>query len=201
MLVRAPWQYLITLIVMMYAVYSLSAALAILFAILNWPYINSVILITMLAVYILAIPLNLNFTRRSYKVLIPWFIVHVLFSVIIYAWHYSKAGLQENVGQISHSFRDALYFSVTTWTTLGYGDFTAIPSMRLVTSIEALTSLFTIPIGCSLAWFMIQESTVIYTKAYLDKNAYDDKGHMRPEFHRSQEAPKKDVAEHKLAEN
>ncbi|WP_198964254.1 potassium channel family protein [Bradyrhizobium sp. Y36] len=35
--------------------------------------------------------------------------------------------------------RDALYFSIVTWTTLGYGDFTALPEMRLIAGIEALT--------------------------------------------------------------
>lgn len=35
-------------------------------------------------------------------------------------------------------FTDGLYFSIVTWTTLGYGDFTPGPEMRLAAALEAL---------------------------------------------------------------
>ena len=47
------------------------------------------------------------------------------------------------------SFLDALYFSVVTFTTLGYGDYHAIGYMRYIAAAEAfigaaLTALFTV---------------------------------------------------------
>jgi len=36
------------------------------------------------------------------------------------------------------SFWDALYFSIVTWTTLGYGDLTPLPELRVFAAIEAL---------------------------------------------------------------
>lgn len=49
----------------------------------------------------------------------------------------------------THSFLDSLYFSMTTFTTLGYGDYHAVGLMRFVAGIEsflgaALISLFTV---------------------------------------------------------
>jgi Ion channel len=38
-----------------------------------------------------------------------------------------------------HPGTNALYFSIVTWTTLGYGDFTPLPEMRMIAAIEALT--------------------------------------------------------------
>lgn len=56
-----------------------------------------------------------------------------MFAVLYWLGGLVEAGVPKRV-----NFRDALYFSVTTWTTLGYGDFTPPPHLRLVTSVEAL---------------------------------------------------------------
>ncbi len=185
MLAYAPWQIMVTLMVMNYFAYGVLAIIAIVLGFFNYPYLNAIVLFLMLIVYVVAIPLNLNWSRRTYKVLIPWFFVHISFTILLYAWHYKQSGIVGNNDIVTHSFRDALYFSVTTWTTLGYGDFAPLPSMRLVTSIQALFGLCTIPVGFSLTWFMIQESTVPYTMAYQDKGDYDENGHIkesRPDF-------------------
>jgi hypothetical protein len=53
---------------------------------------------------------------------------------ILYLW----TGLQTSGGVASHSLCDAFYFSVVTWTTLGYGDFLAAPEARHIVIVEAL---------------------------------------------------------------
>ena len=53
---------------------------------------------------------------------------------ILYRW----TGLQSPDGAASHSLCDAFYFSVVTWTTLGYGDFLAAPEARYIVIVEAL---------------------------------------------------------------
>lgn len=39
---------------------------------------------------------------------------------------------------VSTSFTNALYFSVVTFTTLGYGDFQPLPDLRLLAGLQAL---------------------------------------------------------------
>jgi hypothetical protein len=41
-------------------------------------------------------------------------------------------------GAATDSFWDALYFSVVTWTTLGYGDIQPVRDLRMFAAIEAL---------------------------------------------------------------
>lgn len=41
-------------------------------------------------------------------------------------------------GVRSESLLDALYFSVVTWTTLGYGDFIPMPEARYIVVVEAI---------------------------------------------------------------
>jgi hypothetical protein len=76
---------------------------------------------------------------------------------VVYAIHYWKAGLLSADG-VDTSFVSALYFSFTTWTTLGYGDFAASSELRLATSIEALTGLLTISVLTAVIWLHCQES-------------------------------------------
>ena len=48
---------------------------------------------------------------------------------------------------------DALYFSIVTWTTLGYGDFTPPPELRLIAASQALLgyAFFGISVGLGTA--------------------------------------------------
>ena len=61
-------------------------------------------------------------------------IITVLTFGIIY-WRY---GLVSNGENIEISFINAIYFSVTTWTTLGYGDFAPVSRIRHITSVQAI---------------------------------------------------------------
>lgn len=56
-----------------------------------------------------------------------------LFSYIYYAY-----GVEGPEGVITGDFITSLYFSIVTWTTLGYGDLTPINELRLIASLEAL---------------------------------------------------------------
>ena len=57
---------------------------------------------------------------------------------------YTFAGIQSNIsGQEIYSFPTSVYFSIVTFTTLGYGDYSPIGSLtRAVASIEAICGLF-----------------------------------------------------------
>lgn len=64
-----------------------------------------------------------------------------LTNIIIFANIYCTTGLKFD-GGVVHSVRDSLYFSIITWTTVGYGDFTPVPELRIVTATEALLGYF-----------------------------------------------------------
>ncbi|MEK9281129.1 potassium channel family protein [Bradyrhizobium sp. ISRA442] len=58
--------------------------------------------------------------------------------------------------------QSALYFSVITWTTLGYGDFTPPPELRLIAAIQALLgyAFFGISVGLGTAILCEKRSSI-----------------------------------------
>lgn len=61
----------------------------------------------------------------------------VFLTVVFFAVLYSELGIRE-AGVEIHDFWIALYFSVTTLTTLGYGDYVPTPETRVVAAVESL---------------------------------------------------------------
>ena len=59
------------------------------------------------------------------------------------------------------SFEEALYFSFTTFTTLGYGDITLSGPGRLLTGIESLNGVLLIGWSTALSFAVIQRIWVI----------------------------------------
>lgn len=119
-------------------------------------YTAAIIPSLMLIGIIQAIPLSLNWSDNLYGHLVKRFVGFVFFVIILYAIIYHGVGIMTSSGVRSDSFRDAVYFSATTYTTVGYGDFVASPDARLITSCEAILGLFTMPIGAALIWLYCQ---------------------------------------------
>ncbi|MBV8687609.1 MAG: hypothetical protein JOZ90_17385 [Alphaproteobacteria bacterium] len=61
--------------------------------------------------------------------------VQTVSAITTFASIYHDAGFVQN----GHpSWADSFYFSIVTWTTLGYGDFTILPPFHLVAAAEAM---------------------------------------------------------------
>ena len=58
--------------------------------------------------------------------------------IVLFAGIYHGFGLNYAGNGVPVSAWDGLYFSVVTWTTLGYGDFTPPTDIRLITAMQAL---------------------------------------------------------------
>lgn len=58
-------------------------------------------------------------------------------NIFLFAILYSAIGLNHGEN-ISHNALDSLYFSLVTWTTLGYGDFSPTEYLRIPAAIEAM---------------------------------------------------------------
>jgi hypothetical protein len=98
-----------------------------------------VYMIFMLYIFITSIikyPAHTKF-NRSFIILFDLTMV-VIVSILVCAVQYKEIGIISPSGEISHSPFDALYFSIVTWTTLGYGDFQPTPELRIWAACEAL---------------------------------------------------------------
>lgn len=112
------------------------------------------ILLFTLYLAVVRIPLNLNWSRNLYPLIFYDLIIFNVSAIVIYAIIYFQS---EQLGSQFHGFDEALYFSVTTWTTLGYGDITPPRNLKLITSAEALTGLITIPVIVAVIWLYCQD--------------------------------------------
>lgn len=68
-----------------------------------------------------------------------YFIVAMgLTNIVQFACLYRMYGVKDATGVVSADWMISFYFSIVTWTTLGYGDFVPVPELRLVSAFEAL---------------------------------------------------------------
>ncbi len=125
---------------------------------LNWILLVIIALVAMLTAFLLpaeipAALLALSYPSLTYHIFnasgdddgdygsVLGFVLLVLtWIIVVFAVIYWRYGLVSSAtGQLAPiTFPTACYFSVTTWTTLGYGDFAPPPRIRHITSIQAL---------------------------------------------------------------
>lgn len=73
---------------------------------------------------------------------LTFFGIYLVFLIGSYGYNFSLVGLNSSGGTCvlaSHDIWVGMYFSVITWTTVGYGDITAVcPASRFFAAMEAL---------------------------------------------------------------
>jgi len=126
-----------------------------------FPLITALILLIPFIILTWLIPLSLGTQQRSFRSLFYRFGGTILFSIAAFAYIYFKHGLIASGKHQDIGFEDALYFSITTWTTLGFGDFAPTPECRLVTSVEALVGYFSMAVFIIIAGLFVTEGTKI----------------------------------------
>jgi hypothetical protein len=82
-------------------------------------------------------------------------LVAIYVTIFGFACIYKSEGLIQ-AGNITHKSIDALYFSIVTWTTLGYGDLQPIESIKLLAALEALLGTLFIPLLLATIIFIFQ---------------------------------------------
>lgn len=87
---------------------------------------------------------------QIFKMLLSIYIAIVGFAAI-----YKQEGLISG-GTVVHDASSSLYFSVVTWTTLGYGDFQPTESVRWLAALEALLGTLFIPLFLASILFIFQ---------------------------------------------
>lgn len=166
-----PWQLVVTFASLLFAIFIVTTLLSLVSGYFGWHLVFTLFFIVSgFLIIILIIPLVLNLSRSFYVYLLFALLLHVSISIITFSLHYMDSGLIGPSGQFHPKFYDAIYFSITTFTTLGYGDLQPIPSQRLVTSVEALTGMLSMALGASLIWLWCQENLLPKEMALWDGN-------------------------------
>jgi hypothetical protein len=78
-----------------------------------------------------------------------------IFAAAFYGMHHAE-GWGRLEGNFAGSLLDCVYFSFTTFTTLGFGDIQPIGDLRYLTGLEALTGLVLITWTASFLYLEMQ---------------------------------------------
>jgi len=76
---------------------------------------------------------------------------------LVYFYMINNNGWGGFEGSFDGSFMDCVYFSFTTFTTLGFGDIQPQGAIRYLTGIESLTGLVLITWSASFLYFEMQK--------------------------------------------
>ena len=98
--------------------------------------------------------------QRILVVLLAAFFAHTV-EVLLYAMAYfmlsNQLGIGRLGGMLEFHFVDYLYFSTSTYTSLGYGDIYPIGGLRLLAAIEAIVGLLMIGWSASFTYLTMEK--------------------------------------------
>jgi len=99
--------------------------------------------------------------QRTRLVLIMFGVIVLhLIEITLYAVAYWFGDIVVNIGDFAGravNFKDYLYFSAETYTTLGLGDIYPIGDLRMIASIEALNGLLLLGWSASFTYLAMQK--------------------------------------------
>ena len=106
-----------------------------------------------------ALQLPVRIRMRMVLVMLAIFLTHIA-EVLVFAIGLFAAsrglGLGTLVGEAGSSFRDFVYFSMVSYTSLGLGDIFPTGGLRLITGVEALVGLLMITWSASFTFLYMQ---------------------------------------------
>jgi hypothetical protein len=120
-------------------------------------YFSAFALIMMFILLFWSIPLKLNWSSNLYAHLFYRFVIFLGFMFVIYAICYYQVGFKRADGT-KPTFAEAIYFSITSFTTLQYGEFIPEKASRPLVCVESLMGLVAfVPVFASFAWIYCQK--------------------------------------------
>lgn len=152
--------------------YHVLAILAIALALLSHfatplAYLAAVLLVFMFILLFWSIPLKLNWSSNLYGHLLWRFLSFLVFMLLVYAVCYQMVGIERADGS-RPSFPEAIYFSVTSFTTVQYGEFRPLPESRPLVCVESLMGLVAfVPFFAAFGWLYCQNR--LWPKSLEDK--------------------------------
>jgi hypothetical protein len=112
-------------------------------------------MLRLMSAYVPGLPIAVRL--KVLVVVLGCFVAHTI-EVWLYALSYlliDRAGIGSLQGQVDESFADFLYFSATSYSTLGFGDVYPTGALRLISGIEGINGLFLIAWSTSFTYFVM----------------------------------------------
>ncbi|MEO0329195.1 MAG: potassium channel family protein [Pseudomonadota bacterium] len=88
---------------------------------------------------------KLGWLRQTYFICLALAMIIVIHSIQIWIWAVALVRLKALA-----SYSDALYFSIVTFTTVGYGDLTIDPEFRIFGAMAAVTGVLAFGISTAM---------------------------------------------------
>jgi hypothetical protein len=146
---------------LMDASFYLTGLLVIVFALTSYyfvplAYVAALGLLYMFVLLFLSIPLKLNWSSNLYGHLFRRFVGFLFFLLLIYAVCFYMVGFERADGSLPN-FAEAIYFSVTTFTTLQYGEYRPLAWAKPLAALESLMSIMAfVPFFAAYGWLYCQ---------------------------------------------
>ena len=123
----------------------------------------------LMSAYVPGLPIAVRL--KVLVVVLGCFVAHTI-EVWLYALAYlliDRAGIGSLQGQVDESFADFLYFSATSYSTLGFGDVYPTGALRLISGIEGINGLFLIAWSTSFTYFVMDRLWPLHPDRTGDK--------------------------------
>ncbi len=119
-------------------------------------YIAALLLILMFILLFWSIPLKLNWSSNFYGHLFWRFMSFLFLMLFVYAICYYLVGFERSDGT-TPNFLEAIYFSITSFTTVQYGEYHPLAQSRILVCIESLMGIIAfIPFFAAFGWLYCQ---------------------------------------------
>ena len=105
-------------------------------------------------------------------VVLGCFTAHTI-EVWLYALAYlliSRSGIGALEGKVEGHFADYLYFSATSYSTLGFGDLYPVGALRLISGVEGINWLFLIAWSTSFTYFVMDRMWPLHPEAERERD-------------------------------
>lgn len=129
----------------------LSFFLALITSFFAWPEVTVLFILTGYYFSFFVVAQTIGEQRGWHDSALRFYFLVLVIIINIFAVIYWRYGLVQNGDKVDVSYLTSIYFSITTWTTLGYGDFAPPERVRHITSVQAILGYVSLGLLITLA--------------------------------------------------
>ena len=129
----------------------LSFLLALVTSFFAWPEVSVFFILSGYYFSFFVVAQTIGEQRGWHDLALRFYFLVLFITINIFAIIYWRYGLVQNGSNVDISYLTSIYFSITTWTTLGYGDFAPVERVRHITSVQAMLGYVSLGLLITLA--------------------------------------------------